>query len=92
MTNVRIGGDPLYVGVRLEGDHTEHASVSVDQGAVKIDGSASDHVIRVKHVPNDGTDILAAIDRNTSIKTMHIDSGGKMYVPDVLYTANNESA
>ena len=81
MTDVLVGGYyPVYVGLPKE-NHTEHDSITVDQGAVHIDAQDPEHVIRVKHDDGDGIDIFAAIDKSTSEKTMHVDSGGIVYDP-----------
>ena len=56
MTDVLVGGYyPVYVGLPKE-NHTEHDSITVDQGAVHIDAQDPEHVIRVKHDDGDGID------------------------------------
>ena len=85
--NVHIGQDPVFIG-RVESDHTEHASVNVDQGQVKIDAHDDNHVIVVKHTKNNSVDILRAIDKSTDATTMQIESSGIVRCPDVYYTAN----
>ena len=83
MTDVLVGSYPIYVGLPTQ-NHTVHDSINVDQGAVRIDADA-EHVIRVKHETGDSVDIFAAIDKETSVKTMHVDSNGVVFVPNVVY-------
>ena len=90
MTVTRSDGTSLYTGTPLEGEHTKHRSVNVDQGAVHIDAGDPDHVIRIKHDRNDGVDILTAIDNVSGTKTAHLDSAGGMHCPNLLYGSNPE--
>ena len=82
--NVHFGQEPVFVGEAPDPAHTEHSSITVDEGRVRIDGD-DDHVIRVTHDKSNGTDVLRAIDRATSNITMRIDSDGQVVCPDVRY-------
>jgi hypothetical protein len=86
--NVHIGQAPVFIG-RVESDHTEHASINVDQGRVRIDAHDDTHVIVVNHTKNNNVDILRAVDRTTDATTMQIESSGIVRCPDVYYTANS---
>ena len=90
MTVTRSDGAALYTGTPLQGEHTKHQSVSVDQGAVHIDADDPEHVLRIKHDRNDGVDILAAVDNATGTKTAHIDSAGDLHCPNLLYGSSPE--
>ena len=81
--NVYIGHEPVLVGVSLK-DHTEHASVTVDD-QVHIDADDSEHVIRIKHGLDDGVDILRAVDKSSGATTMRIDSNGDLHTGDVSF-------
>ena len=85
MTIARAGQTSLFVGVPfVDLEHTKHGSVSVDNGAVHIDGDTSDHVISVKHTTGDGINILTATDKNTNAVTARIDSNGIVYCTNVV--------
>ena len=80
MVQVRTDGTALYTGTPIElPEHTSHESVNVDHGDVHIDADDEDHVIRIKHEKNDDVDILAAIDRDSGVKTAYIDSAGTFH-------------
>ena len=80
MVQVRTDGTALYTGTPIELlEHTTHESVNVDHGDVHIDADDEDHVIRIKHDKNDDVDVLAAIDRDSGVKTAYIDSAGTFH-------------
>ena len=90
MTDVLVGGYyPVYVGLPKE-NHTEHDSITVDQGAVHIDADDPEHVVRIKHDRNDGVDILTAVDNVSGTKSAHIDSAGALHCPNLLYGSDPE--
>ena len=72
-------------------EHTVHASVNVDEGAVHIDGGASDHVIAINHTRGDGANILSATDVTTDTYSMRVDDDGLVWTPDVRYSASGKS-
>ena len=79
MTITRSGG-VVFTGIN---EPATHEKVSVDGGAVHIDADDSEHVLRIRHVKDDGVDILCAIDNVTNSTTARIDSAGVAHVTNV---------
>ena len=79
MVGVSRGSGSIFVGKPFVAEvHTVHDSVAVDGGDVHLDAGDPEHLIRIKHTRNDGIDVLAAIDKTTSTKTIYMDSTGSL--------------
>ena len=85
MTITRSGG-VVFTGIN---EPATHEKVSVDGGAVHIDADDSEHVLRIRHVKDDGVDILCAIDNVTNSTTARIDSAGVAHVTNVITPSVN---
>ena len=77
MVVTRQGDAPLYTGA-AETKVAVHAALNVDNDVI-IDAHDSTHVIRIEHVLNDGKDVIAAFDKQSGAKTMHVDSTGDVF-------------
>ena len=75
---VRSGTSPLTIGPPIDSG-AEHTRINVDDDAIILDAHATEGPIAIRHVRNDGKNLITATDTVTGTVSMRVDSTGNVH-------------